>query len=368
MNRFILREGLRMFMRHLRVRGKHFTRLGTSATPICETILSRLYTKGYYHTSLGHYPHFYSRDFGMMVPSLLQLGKREEVISTLTYALQKYEEHGAITTFINKYGRCVNFPDVYSPDSTAYLLLSVRLANDKALIKKYAPFLASEVRRFFDVVIDAQTGQVKRKTHFGGMRDHSKRDSSCYDTVMAAIVQREATLLGLENPLAKYNYSKILLDMYWQGNYFVDDQVNRTLSGDANIYPFWHGIITDKHLLNKAIASMYEQGLCDPFPIKYVADTNHTTKVIAPELLVPGWQDHSLWPMSALPFIEVVSKVDAKQAKIYCTQYKKLIEKYGTFIEVYGKDGTPYKSAVFSADEGMIWCALWLVLAKKLKV
>jgi len=43
-------------------------------------------------------------------------------------------------------------------------------------------------------------------------------------------------------------------------------------------------------------------------------------------------------------------------------QYKEKIEHYGTFVEVYGKNGKPYSSLFFSADEGMVWVANYLHL------
>ncbi|MCB1084460.1 MAG: hypothetical protein KDK61_09135, partial [Simkania sp.] len=124
-------EGIHMFSRHLRVKGKKFTRLGTDPQKISQTILKKLYTGYFYQTSLGNYPHFYSRDFGMVVKSLLVLGKKKEVASTLEYALTQYQEANQVKTFITVLGKPVDFPNVYSPDSLAYLLYALRLCDDK---------------------------------------------------------------------------------------------------------------------------------------------------------------------------------------------------------------------------------------------
>lgn len=355
-------EGIHMFQRHLRVRGKHFKRLGKQANSICKKILKELYTGYFFQTSLGNYQHFYSRDFGMVTKSLLELGYRKEVESTLEYAMTQYQERNHIKTFITVLGKPVDFPNVYSPDSTAYMLYALRLANNKDLIEKYKPFLQQEVNKFYDVVVDKKTGLVKQNTHFGGMRDYSKRDASCYDTVMCAVVQREATLLGLKNPLIDYDYKKLLMKYYWTGSYFRDDASSNTLTADANIYPFWLGIIDDKKILETVIKSMQEEGLDKPFPIKYVSSTSKKGRTIGAEIFVPNWEANSIWPMSGLPFIDIVSKVDKQLAKKYLQKYKEQIEKYGTFIEVYDKKGKPYKSLFFSADEGMIWCANYLYL------
>lgn len=359
MNLDILLEGIHMFRRHLRVRGKHFRRLDGDATQICQQTLDELYTGYFYRTSFGNYPHFYARDFGMVVKALLFLRKRKEVVSTLRYALEQYKEFGAIKTFITILGKPLNFPSVYSLDSTAYMLYALALVDDKDLVDEFKDFLQEEVNKFYEVVVDKDTGLPKRRKHFGSMRDHSKRDASCYDAVMCAVVQREAKRLGLSYE-GNYDYRVLIVKNYWTGKFFRDDLVSDHLSADACIYPFWLGIIDDKKMLRTTIQSIQDQKLDIPFPIKYVQkDSGHK---IFEEIFVPGWQDNSVWPMSGLPFIEVVSMVDKERAKKYLKQYKEKIEEHATFIEVYAPDGKPYKSWFFSADEGMLWCANYLFL------
>jgi hypothetical protein len=34
--------------------------------------------------------------------------------------------------------------------------------------------------------------------------------------------------------------------------------------------------------------------------------------------------------------------------------------KHRTFLEVYNSDGTVYKTPFYVADEGMLWCSVWL--------
>ena len=327
-------EAWRMFSRHMKVKGKNFTRLGRSDEEIGLKTIDRLWNGHYFKTSLGHYPGFYARDFGMTIDALMKLGHRKKIIQTLNYALSRYEKAGEIKTFINVKGKPVNFPNVYSPDSVAYMLRSVRVSKDKKLIERYKPFLQKEVYRFYNLAIQKITGEIKRKIHFGGMRDHSKRDSSCYDNVMAAVVSREADLLGLDNPLNRFDYKKILEEKFWTGNFFRDDQSSNTLSADANIYPFWLDIIKDKKKLVKTIISIKNANLDKPFPIKYVSRKSRKGETIMAEKLVEDWEADAIWPMSALPYIDIVSKVDKKLARKHLDQYKRLMEKYGTFLEV----------------------------------
>jgi hypothetical protein len=362
------REGKNMFFRHLRVRGKHFTTFSGDAKRIGEQILEQLWNGRYYQTSLGHYPGFYARDFGMVITSLLALGHKERVKKTVDYALDCYRMYGGIKTFITPAGKPVNFPNVYSPDSVAHMFRSLAILNDKELIEKYRSFLQFELDNFYKTVTFQITGEIKRFIHFGAMRDHSKRDGSCYDTVMAGVIAREASNLKLDNPLARFDYPNMVLDQFWNGVYFNDDRSNTTLTADANIYPFWYGLVDDKEKLTSALQAMQNQNLDTPFPIKYVSTSKQKGKTIFLERFVRNWEAHSIWPMSGLPYIDLLADIDKEKARSHLQQYKKLIEQHGTFLEVYTEKGKPYKSSVYSTDEGMIWVALYLDLANEFGV
>ena len=41
-----------------------------------------------------------------------------------------------------------------------------------------------------------------------------------------------------------------------------------------------------------------------------------------------------------------------------------VIEKYKNFLEVFNPDGSPFRSWFYYADEGMLWCANYLTLAR----
>ena len=360
-----LREGRRMFFRHLRVRGKNFFQFKGNANQIGTQILEHLWNGQYYNTSIGNYPLFYSRDFGMVIQSLLDLGHKERVRKTLDYAMDCYKTYGGIKTYITTFGKPIDFPNVYSPDSVVHMFRSLAILDDKELIAKYKDFLQFELDKFYKIATFQITGEIRRFIHFGGMRDHSKRDGSCYDTVMAAIISREADHLGLNNPLKRFNYAEIIEEQFWNGSFFNDDRSSTTLTADANIYPFWYGIFDSKEKIKSAVAAMQEADLDKPFPIKYVTDKKQKGKTISVEILVNNWEAHSIWPMSGLPYIDIVGDVNPEQAKMHLLQYKRLIETHGTFLEVYDNKGKPYKSPVFSTDEGMIWVALYLTLAKE---
>ncbi|MBD3209698.1 hypothetical protein GF367_04780 [Candidatus Woesearchaeota archaeon] len=353
-----------MYKRHRRFRG--FKPFPGDAEQICTGILHDLWNGRYLETDLGNYPQFYARDFGMSLPALLQLGMRKQARTTLNYALAHYKKAGKATTHLSPRGKPINFPAVYSPDSTAYLLRSVRLIGDAKMLQQHKPFLQKIANDYARKALDKQ-GRVRQHKHFGGMRDHAVRNAACYDTVMAAVVQQECSLLGMQYPFAEIDYKQLLIDEYWTGSYFKDDVNNATLTADANIYPFWLGIINDKQRLQKAVKSIQAKGLDKPFPIKYVATSKEQGRNIWQNFFVKDWEADSVWPMSGLPYIDIVAQVDKKKARFHHQQHERLIEQHHTFIEVFDRNGKPYSSKFFTAGEGMIWCAQWLAQKEKLK-
>ncbi|MEM2916641.1 MAG: hypothetical protein QXT19_04780 [Candidatus Woesearchaeota archaeon] len=47
---------------------------------------------------------------------------------------------------------------------------------------------------------------------------------------------------------------KILLKHYWTGDYFLDDLSGKEhVAGDAQVFPFWTGVIDNKKLMKKSI-------------------------------------------------------------------------------------------------------------------
>ena len=348
-----------MLKRHRTIRREGYLKLGKNAHDICTTTLEKLWNGKYIRTSLGNYPQFYARDFGIVAETLKQVGYTKRGKATVRYALQQYEKAGKVTTHLSPEGKALNFPNAYSPDSFAYFLIALRVFGGKKLAKEHEPFLQSEVDRFCEETLDEE-GNIIRKTHLVGMRDHAVRDASCYDTVMAGVVQRECETLGLDYRFPDVDYSKRLVRDYWNGEWFNDDKSNQTLTADANIYPFWHGLVKDTNKLRKVIKHMREKKMDQPHPIKYVATRKEKGKTIWQNILVPGWEADCVWPMSGLPFIDIVSQADKKQAKRYHKQYRQLLEKHGTLIEVLTTEGKPYSSIFYSADEGMIWSAHWL--------
>lgn len=356
----IILEGLRMFKRSLRVRASGFGTYGGDAKNICKKIIEDCWNGQYYQVSNGHFIEFYTRDFGWCTPSLLKLGHRDRVIKTLEYALRQFKDTG-VKTSINPKGTPFDFPK-FAPDSLAYLLRSLRLAKAGELIKENKEFLENETEQYFKKVIEPETGLVK-KEHFSSMKDHSIRQSSCYDNCMVSMLSDNLQALKLNNPFKQYNYKKIIKENFWNGKYFLDDLSRKDyVAADSNIFPFICEVFDDKKMLKKSIEAMQQDGLDKPFPLKY-SNSDEVTLSIH-DMFAKGYEEKSIWTHMGPLYIQLVQKIDKRKAKVYLNQYKRLIEQHQNYLEVFNSKGKPFKRTLYITDEGMLWSSMILEMIK----
>ncbi|MGV8150350.1 MAG: hypothetical protein ACP5NV_01350 [Candidatus Woesearchaeota archaeon] len=364
----LIREGWRMFKRSIKVKFSGFEKISGTDEEICKKIVDSCWNGKYFSTTPknGHYG-FYCRDFGWCTQSLINLGYKKEVNSTLDYALSIFEKNNAIYVSINPSGEPFNFPSTYSPDSIAYIFRSVRINGNKKLIEKYSKFLNSEAKKFKEICID-DSGMIK-KIHFSGMRDYAIIKGACYDMIMACMLDDEINKINhlmknsiIDNPFKKFDLKKVLIKNFWNKEGFYD--YNDSVYGHNNVYPYLLDIIKDHKIIQSSLKTIKNANLENPIPLKYESNKKHT-KFIWQEIFVKGWEKHASWTMLGMAYIEVLSKIDKKSAKLHIKQYKKLIEQYG-FVEVY--DGlTPYQSVFYASETRMLWAAMYLDLKKRLK-
>lgn len=352
-------DGLRMFSRSLRVRSKGFHKYNGSAKEICRQIIKDCWNGRYFQTSAGHFSEFWTRDFGFCIDSLLKLGYRKQVLQTLEYALGRFAKAGRITTTISPSGRPFDFPR-FSPDSLAFLMRSLNSAKAKNIIKKHKFFLQNQARQYEAKVIDRKSGLVKDRK-FSSIKDGIYRHRSAYDAAMAGMLAKELDKAGIKHNIP--DMRKALLENYWTGAYFLDDiRAMQYVAGDANVFPFWTGVVQDTQMMKKAFGSVQNAGLDSPFPLKYTS-FSMKADVLAQRLFAPNYEGNTIWAHTGLLYIQLLQKIDKSKAKQHIDAYKQLVEEYKTFIEVYEPDGAkPYKSLFYSADEGMLWAVNLLVL------
>jgi len=344
---------------------------------ICRQIIADCFDKkrGYFMVSRGHFQEFYMRDFGMCVEALLALGHADKVLLTLTYALSRFKKYNKVTTTINDDGHPVNF-FAYPCDSLPFLIRTIRVIKQHTksnnlrvlenIIFDYREFLERQVDIYVAELFDFQTGMVKERKNCSSIRDHTHLNSSTYANSMAGMLSIELDLLGWPNPLHDIPIGKKIYKHRWRNMYFRTDASNDiTVTADANVFPFYCGVIKSNDMLRKAIETMQRAKLDHPFPLKYANKNSWRGKNLA-ALLAPNYEGTAIWAHLGLCYLYVLDGFDDALLKKHLRQYFLNIKQWGNFLEVYQPDGKrPYKSVLYFCDADMLWASMYLHLARK---
>ncbi len=357
---FPLQQALHVFKTSLKLKSSGIKQYPGNATQICSQIIKDCFNGQFFQTSTTHFPQFWTRDFGFCTASLLKLGYKDEVNKTLNYALNIFSKHNKITTTISLNNKPFNFP-TYAVDSLPWLTHSLTLIKNKELITKYKPFLEKETKKLFNIAVNQQTGLVKPK-HFSSIKDFAIRKSSCYDNCMLAFLSNNLNKLKLTNPLRQFSYKKLIAENFWNGSFFYDD-LNKLnyIASDANIFPFYLNIITNKKMLSSAINSMQKANLDKPFPVKYTQRSS-PIKFIWSEIFIKNYELDSIWMHMSPFYLNLLKRVDKKQFNMQYNKLTKIIETYKNYLEVFSNNGKPFKTLLYHADQGMLWAANYLTL------
>lgn len=351
-------EGPRIFLNSLKNR-IHTKKYPGEAEEICEQIILDCWNSRYFQTSTGNFSQFWTRDFGWCVKSLVELQHKDKVHHTLRYALNHFKQHRKITTTITPGGKPFDFPTA-AVDSLPWLIYSINVS--KFPYYAFKDFLNKEIHKFYTNIINQHTGLVKPDAHFSSIKDFAVRKSSCYDNCMVALLAKNLKEMKLDNPFEKFSYPDLIKRHFWNGEYFYDDLSHQKYpSGDANLFPFALGIITDKDMMHSALKKIHETGLDEPFPLKYTTGRNQVN-FIWQENFLRNYESNAVWSHMGLLYIKLLQQVDKERAKLYKEKYKELIEKHKNFLEVFDQDGKPYSSPFYYCDSGMLWAANYLTL------
>ena len=331
-----------------------------NAQQICKQIVADCWNGRFFQTSTGHFSQFWTRDFGLSTQALLALNYHHEVHQTLRYALNHFKDQGKITCAIAPNGKPFDFPK-YAVDSLPWLIHSIKLA--KFPYYSYKEFLNKEIKRFFHLVINSDTGLVRPDVHFSSLKDQAIRRSSCYDNCMAGLMAKDLSQMkNLLNPLDKYDYPSLLLRHFWNGHYFYDDlRKQEYVAGDANLFPFLFRLCIDKPMLEAVVHAIRSNELDKPFPLKYTKDRTNI-EFIWQEVFARNYESNAVWMHMGPLYVKIVKEIDPQLAAEYKEKYLKLIESHGNFMEVFTSEGKPFSSPFYYADQGMLWAANYLML------
>jgi hypothetical protein len=365
----LFKEGLRILRHNLHK--KSFREYEGDAVAICRQIVEDCWNGTYFKAGATHLDQFWIRDLGWCIRDLKRLGYQDRLRENLAWVLGVYRGNQRVTTTVFHMKKAHDI-FVYASDSMPFLLFCLNEAGASDLTAMYADFLNDEARRYRRNLLDEETGRARRDRYFSAAKDVMQYKSTCYTHVFMQWMKEQCRRTGglVEDPFVDLDFSDVILANYWTGEFFRNDDESdeALLSADANVWPFWTGVVTDGEKMLKAFAALEREGLTDPFPIKYHRDLERSRVVNLPRLMIPNYQGNSIWTLLGPLYIELLARIDRGKARKHLNAYTEQIERWRTYVEVFEPDGTgPLKGRFGHGSEaGMLWACMYLGLREDL--
>lgn len=345
-----------------------------TAVEICEQIVSDRWTGNFF--SAGENPRlnqFWTRDTAWCLKGLLDLGHKDKIHKTYSWALEKFESGGRITTTIDKNGRAWDVP-AYGSDSLPMLLYALKTGKFFELVEKHKDFLNYEIKSYFRELLDPRTHLIRNDILTCTAKDTMRRKQICADNSFLVFTQKLLNYFpNLENPVRNLNLTAPFLKNFWTGTHFINDTDPkdnfRFISADANVWPYWTKIVTDPKMVKSSLDIITKEHLDEPFPVKFQNFYNPNDEFVLSRLFLPNYNSgDSIMTLLGPIYIELEQEVYLERAKIHLKQYLDLIEKYHTYVEVFTPNGL--KPLVgrggLNSETGMLWAAMIPSLVKKI--
>lgn len=335
-----------------------------TANQICEQIVDELWEGDFFRTSLGHFNFFWMRDFGTVCQSLTKLGYNEHVHDTLSWALFHYIRSGEVTLCIDHSGNTFNAPSKKSVDALPWLLHSIVVSNYQ-LNRMETRFLEKQLRQYSDTFLDPFNGDL-RSMRFAEMRDAVFYDRSAYSIALIARMAKCAKQLKLQGFIfPEEHYQQVLLDQYWNGEFFKADFVTNVWSSECGLMPFFLGVIENKQMADKTFDYINKAKLNDPYPLQYCQEPYvFTYRQGMGKHLMFNYTGTTIWTWHGTFYLHLLKKYGRAEYDDQYTHFSTLIERHGTYPELVNPDGTWFQTPIYRSDPGMVWAALYLELSK----
>ena len=350
----------------LRRQVRGHTRHPGDAASIVRSCIDACWNGRTFTASPGHFDMFWTRDLSFSVPSLLRLGHGDRVHASLDYALRVWTGRDShITTTIHYFDRPGDVYE-YGVDSLPLFLAALRAADATDLVERHRPWLERQIAHFADRVVDPATGLVRADRKFSAHRDTVVNRSNAYGNTMVALLAKTIAETGwFASPLERHfagDYGRLLLDHFWVDDHFRDALGDETVSGEANVWPFYTGVIDDPAVVRAALAHLDANGFCDPYPLRYETSRRPEREVWLTRHVLPDYQGSTVWTSLGAMYLQVLRTVDPALAAAETARYVEWIERDGTFWEVMDHRGQNWVSPrwIMIGEESMLWSAIFL--------
>ncbi|CAN5564243.1 hypothetical protein BH20CHL7_BH20CHL7_00750 [soil metagenome] len=350
----------------LRRQFRGHTRHPGDAAAIIEACVEACWNGRTFTASPGHFDMFWTRDLSFSVPSLLRLGHGERVHASLEYGLDVWTRRRSdITTTIHYFDRPGDVFE-YGVDSLPLFMAALRSADATDLVERHRPWLERQVAHFHDLVVDPATGLVRNDRKFSAHRDTVVNRSNAFGNTMVALLARTIEETGwFDSPFERHfdgDYGRLLMEHFWVEDHFRDALRDETVSGEANIWPFYAGVITEPAVIAPALAYLDANGFCDPYPLRYETSRRPEREVWLTRHVLPDYQGSTVWTSLGSMYLQVLRTVDPELAATGTARYVDWIQRDGTFWEVMDHRGQNWVSPrwIMIGEESLLWSAIFL--------
>jgi hypothetical protein len=347
----------RQFIGHRRHEG--------NAAQIVAACIEACWNDRYFTASPGHFDMFWTRDLSFSVPSLIRLGHGARVHASMAYALGVWTRRDShITTTIHYFDRPGDVYE-YGVDSLPLFLAAMREAGATDLVERHRSWLTAEIAHYAERVVDPTTGLVRTDRKYSAHRDTVINRSNAYGNTMVALLAKTIAETGwFDSPFEQHfegDYGRLLMEHFWVDDHFRDALGDETVSGEANVWPFYSGVIGDPAVVGPALAYLDANGFCDPYPLRYETTRRPEREVWLTRHVLPDYQGSTVWTSLGSMYLQVLRTVNPVLAARETARYVEWIERDGTFWEVMDKRGQNWVSPrwIMIGEESMLWSAIF---------
>ena len=343
------------------------TRHPGDAAAIVRACIESCWNGRTFTASPGHFDMFWTRDLSFSVPSLVRLGHGERVTRSLAYALDVWARRRShITTTIHYFDRPGDVFE-YGVDSLPLFLAALRAADATDLVERHRPWLEAEIAHYYAMVVDPATGLVRSDRKFSAHRDTVINRSNAFGNTMVALLAKTIEETGwFASPFERHfegDYGRLLVDHFWADDHFRDALGDETVSGEANIWPFYAGVVTRPGSSSRPpCATSMPTASATRIRCATRRRRRPEREVWLTRHVLPDYQGSTVWTSLGAMYLQVLRTVDPVLAATETARYVAWIERDGTFWEVMNARGQNWVSPrwIMIGEESMLWSAIFL--------
>ena len=96
---------------------------------------------------------------------------------------------------------------------------------------------------------------------------------------------------------------------FWRGDRFIDALgADDTSSGEANLWPFWNGVVEDRDVMATAFDTLRRDGYTEPYPLRYETRRRPEIEVWLTRHVLPDYQGSTVWTSLGSMYLQLLRR------------------------------------------------------------